>query len=192
MAILRAVTVEQRPLRADARRNREALVVAAREVFGAKGVDAPLDEIARRAEVAIGTLYNRFPTRADLVEAAFLPTLEEAKAVTEEALAVDDPWDGFVLFLERSVLMQVSDRGFTEVCSRAFDPDSGLEKAKHGNASRMQRIVTRAQEAGALRPDFRLLDLASVFAAATAAPDWRRGLALVLDGLRAAAAHPLP
>jgi AcrR family transcriptional regulator len=192
LAILRGVTVEQRPLRADARRNREALVAAAREVFGAKGVDAPLDEIARRAEVAIGTLYNRFPTRADLVEAAFLPTLEEATAVTEEALACDDPWDGFVLFLERSVRMQVTDRGFTQVCMRAFDPASGLEKAKHANASRMGRIIERAQEAGALRTDFRTLDLPVVFAAASAAPDWRRGLALVLDGLRASAAHPLP
>ncbi|EOD67128.1 TetR/AcrR family transcriptional regulator [Amycolatopsis vancoresmycina] len=178
------MTVEQRPLRADARRNREALVAAAREVFRAKGVDAPLDEIARRAEVAIGTLYNRFPTRADLVEAAFLPTLQEAEAVLEEALACADPWAGFVLFVERSVLMQVSDRGFTEVCSRTFDPASGLEKAKQANASRMQGIVSRAQDAGVLRPDFRLVDFAVVFAAASAAQDWRHGLALVLDGLR--------
>ena len=184
MAILRVVTVEQRPLRADARRNREALVAAAREVFGAKGVDAPLDEIARRAEVAIGTLYNRFPTRADLVEAAFLPTLEEAQAVAEEALACADPWEVFVLFVERSVLMQVTDRGFTQVCARAFDPASGLEKAKQANASRIERIITRAREAGALRPDFRGEDLAVVFAGASAAQDWRRGVALVLDGLR--------
>ncbi|MBE8525808.1 TetR/AcrR family transcriptional regulator [Amycolatopsis sp. H6(2020)] len=181
------MTVEQRPLRADARRNREALVAAAREVFGAKGVDAPLDEIARRAEVAIGTLYNRFPTRADLVEAAFLPTLEEAKAITEEALACEDPWDGFVLLLERSILMQVADRGFTQVCARAFDPASGLEKAKQANASGMAQIIARAQKAGLLRPDFGLHDLAVVFAAATAAPDWRRGLALVLDGIRSRA-----
>ncbi len=179
-------------MRADARRNREALVAAARAVFGAKGVDAPLDEIARRAEVAIGTLYNRFPTRADLVEAAFLPTLEQAQAISDEALACADPWDGFVLYLERSVRMQVTDRGFTEVCSRTFDPASGLEKAKRANGSRMDRIVKRAQDAGALRPDFRTVDLAVVFAAATATPDWRRGLALVLDGLRAPAAHPLP
>ncbi|WP_410593823.1 TetR/AcrR family transcriptional regulator [Amycolatopsis sp. lyj-23] len=179
------MTVEERPLRADARRNREALVAAAREVFGAKGVDAPLDEIARRAEVAIGTLYNRFPTRADLVEAAFLPSLQEAHAVLDEALACVDAWDGFVLFLERSVRMQVSDRGFTEVCSRTFDPASGLEKAKQANGSRINRIIARAQEAGALRPDFRATDLAIVFAAATATPDWRRALGMVLDGLRA-------
>ncbi|MCR6486894.1 TetR/AcrR family transcriptional regulator [Amycolatopsis sp. OK19-0408] len=178
------MTAEPRTLRADARRNREALVAAAREVFGAKGVDAPLDEIARRAEVAIGTLYNRFPTRADLVEAAFLPTLEEARAAVDEALECEDPWDGFVLFLERSVLMQVSDRGFTEVCSRVFDPASGLEKAKQANAFRINRIIARAQEAGALRKDFRGEDLAIVFAAATATPGWRRALGMVLDGLR--------
>ena len=173
-----------RPLRADARRNREALVTAAREVFGAKGIDAPLDEVARRAEVAIGTLYNRFPTRADLVEAAFLPTLEEAREVTEEALACEDPWAGFVLFVERSVRMQVADRGFTEICARTFDRDSGLEKAKRANGSRLDRIIARAQAAGALREDFRGADLAVVFAAATATPDWRRNLGFVLDGLR--------
>lgn len=179
------MTVDQRPLRADARRNREALVAAAREVFGAKGVDAPLDEIARRAGVAIGTLYNRFPTRTDLVEAAFLPVLEGAEAAAEEALAREDPWEGFVLFLERSIRMQVDDRGFTQVCTRAFDSTSRLEKAKQANASRIGRIIGRAQEAGALRPDFRGEDLAIVFAAATAAPDWRRALGLVLGGLRA-------
>ena len=179
------MTVGQRPLRADARRNREALVAAAREVFGAKGVDAPLDEVARRAEVAIGTLYNRFPTRADLVEAVFLPTLQSAEAITEEALAFEDPWDGFVHFLERSVLLQVADRGFTDVCSRVFDPDSAIEKAKHANASRLNRIIERAQESGQLRDDFRGPDLAVVFAAATATPDWRRGLGMILDGLRA-------
>ncbi|SFW76218.1 TetR/AcrR family transcriptional regulator [Amycolatopsis australiensis] len=181
------MTVEDRPLRADARRNREALVAAAREVFGVKGIDAPLDEIARRAEVAIGTLYNRFPTRADLVEAAFLPVLEKARVVADEALACADPWEGFVLFLERLVRMQVTDRGFMQVCSRAFDPGSGVGKVKQDNASRIERLIARARETGALRADFRGEDLAIVFAAATATPDWRRGLAVVLEGLRSRA-----
>lgn len=181
-----------KPLRQDAQRNRDALVAAAREVFGGKGVDAPLDEVARTAKVAIGTLYNRFPTRADLVEAAFLPALEQSLAHTEEALACEDPWEGFVLFLEHSIRMQVTDRGFTEVCARSFAPESGLEQTKRVVGERMERIIGRAQEAGALRADFRGRDLGVVFAAATGAPDWRRALGFVLDGLRAEAAHPLP
>ena len=172
-----------RPLRQDARRNRDALVVAAREVFGGKGIDAPLDEVARTAKVAIGTLYNRFPTRADLVEAAFLPMIEQSLAHTEEALACEDPWDGFVLFLERAIQLQVTDRGFTEVCARTFDADSGLEKTKRVVGERMEQIIERAKASGRLRPDFRAPDLAAIFGAALAGPDWRRGLSLVLEGL---------
>ncbi len=172
-----------RPLRQDAQRNRDALVAAAREVFGGKGIDAPLDEVARTAKVAIGTLYNRFPARADLVEAAFLPMLEESLAHTAEALACDDPWDGFVLFLERAIQLQVADRGFTEVCSRTFAPESSLEQTKRVVGERMERIISRAQESGQLRKDFRGADLAVVFGAALAGPDWRRGLSLVLEGL---------
>ena len=173
-----------RPLRQDARRNRDALVAAAREVFGGKGIEAPLDEVARTAKVAIGTLYNRFPTRADLVEAAFLPMIEESLAHTEEALACEDPWDGFVLFLERAIQLQVTDRGFTEVCNRTFAPESNLETTKQVVGERMAQIVARAQDSGQLREDFRVTDLGAVFGAALAGPDWRRGLMLILDGLR--------
>ncbi|MFD9965220.1 TetR/AcrR family transcriptional regulator [Amycolatopsis sp. NPDC058986] len=186
------MSTDQRPLRRDARRNREALVTAARETFGTKGLDAPLEEIARRAGVAIGTLYNRFPTRDALVEAAFLPTLRTSLTHTEEALAADDPWDGFVLFLERSIAMQVADRGFTEVCVRTFGTESELGATKLAIGERMGRIIARAQESGALRADFRLEDLGTVFAATTGSPRWRRSLGLLLDGFRAEAAHPLP
>ncbi|GAA4554097.1 TetR/AcrR family transcriptional regulator [Amycolatopsis samaneae] len=186
------MSIEQRPLRRDARRNREALVTAAREIFGARGLDAPLEEIARRAGVAIGTLYNRFPTRDALIDAAFLPTLHASLARTEEALALDDPWEGFVRFLEASITLQVADRGFTEVCARTFDAASEIEKAKRAIGERMERLIAGAQESGGLRADFRLADLGMVFAATTGAPHWRRNLGLVLDGLRADAAHPLP
>src|SRR5882757_11505410 len=92
-----------RPLRADARRNRELLVAAAREVFAARGLDAPLDEIARRAGVSIGTLYNRFPSRVDLVDAALTEPVEASVRIAERALANPDPWQGLVRSEERRV-----------------------------------------------------------------------------------------
>src|ERR1700737_4909484 len=107
-----------RPLRRDAQRNRELLVAAAREVFAQRGVDVALDEIARRAGVSIGTLYNRFPTRAALVEAVFVDRLEAVVALGEEALLMADPWEGFVHCLQGICELQAADRGYNDVASR--------------------------------------------------------------------------
>jgi AcrR family transcriptional regulator len=191
------VPAPERPLRRDAQRNRELLVAAAREVFGARGLDAPLDEIARRAGVAIGTLYNRFPSREELIEAAFLEPLEQAAEIARRAAEFDDPWEGFVLFLEQTCAMQAVNRGFTEVCTRTFAESSPLESIKAATGGIFADLITRAQESGQLRADFRAEDLAIVLtstaqSAAVTPKDWRRTLAFLLDGFRAEAAHPLP
>jgi AcrR family transcriptional regulator len=183
---------EERPLRRDAQRNRELLVAAAREVFGSQGLDASLEEIARQAGVAIGTLYNRFPTRVSLIEAAFVGSLEQSSKYAEQAAAFDDAWDGFAFFLERACEMQAADRGFTEVCSRDFPDAPVLTAAKTLGAATMAKVICRAQESGQLRADFRGADLAIVLNATARAPYWRRHLAFLLDGFRAEAAHPLP
>src|SRR5215468_9862116 len=86
----------QRALRADAARNREAIVAAARDVFAAHGLEAPLEEIALRAGVGIATLYRRFPTRAELVAAALVDKVTQYAEAAEQALAIPDPWAGFV------------------------------------------------------------------------------------------------
>jgi AcrR family transcriptional regulator len=183
---------EERPLRRDAQRNRELLVAAAREVFGSLGLDASLEEIARQAGVAIGTLYNRFPTRVSLIEAAFVGALEQSSEYAERAALFEDPWEGFVYFLERACEMRAADRGFTEVCSRVFSDAPALEAAKVQGGETIAKVIRRAQDSGRLRPDFRFADLAIVLNATARAPYWRRHLAYLLDGFRADAAHPLP
>ncbi|WP_027930945.1 TetR/AcrR family transcriptional regulator [Amycolatopsis thermoflava] len=176
-----------RPLRRDAQRNRELLVAAAREVFGEKGLDAPLEEIARRAGVAIGTLYNRFPTRMDLVEAAFGGLLDRLAGEAEQALKADDPWDGLVELIVRICELQTIDRGMTELCTSVLLDAPGLRAARERVGEVCEKVLARAHDAGVLRPDFGLDDLAFAIAATTrAAPlgDWRRHLTFLLDGIR--------
>src|SRR5215472_12328655 len=84
-----------RRLRADAARNRAAIVAAAREVFAEQGLEAPLEEIAMRAGVGIATLYRRFPGREQLIAAALVDKVTEYAEAAAEALAVTDPWEGF-------------------------------------------------------------------------------------------------
>ena len=188
------------PLRRDAQRNRERLVEAARAVFAERGLDVPLEEVTRRAGVSIGTLYNRFPTRADLVRAVFADRAESVSRLAERALAMDDPWEGFVHFVEQVCHMQATDRGYNDLSARSIPQAAPTPEHVRGYQL-MTQVVDRARRSGALRPDFVLSDMAfvtwaitrTIEATAGVEPEaWRRHLALVLDGLRASAAHPLP
>ena len=187
-------------LRKDAQRNRERLVEAARAVFAERGLDVALDEVARRAGVSIGTLYNRFPARADLVAAVFADRRQTLIEIAEHALTMDDAWAGFVHFVEQVCRMQAADRGYNDLSARSIPQAAPTPDHAHGHRL-MTEIVERAKRSGALRPDFVLADMAFVTWAitrtieATADVDpeaWRRHLGFVLDGLRATAAHPLP
>src|SRR3954465_6174363 len=86
-------TIEERPLRADARRNRTAIVKAARAVFAKYGRDAQMDDVARRAKVGVGTLYRHFPTKDALLAAIVEDKFERLAAMTREAMAMEDPWE---------------------------------------------------------------------------------------------------
>jgi AcrR family transcriptional regulator len=193
-------TPETPVLRADARRNRESLVTAARAVFAERGLGAPLEEVARRAGVSIGTLYNRFGTRADLVDAVYTDRVEETVRSAERAAEADDPWQGLVEHLVFIAQVQASDRGFEDVCVYSFPPGSAIEGAKVRGHTAFVALVENAQHAGALRNDISVADLGlllwSVVRATegirSSAPDaWRRHLGVLLDGLRAQAAHPV-
>src|SRR5919106_3654759 len=94
-----------RPLRADAARNRMRILDMARQAFAKRGLDAPLEQIARDAGLAIGTLYRHFPRRDDLIKAAFEAELEEYERLAQQARATDDPWLGFSSFLEQICVM---------------------------------------------------------------------------------------
>ncbi|NRQ33649.1 helix-turn-helix transcriptional regulator [Nonomuraea sp. NN258] len=181
-------------MRKDAVHNRERLLRAARRLFADRGLDVPLDEIARSAGVSIGTLYNRFPTRDALVAAVFADRVASVAELAEQALAADDAWDGFVAFLTGASELQAADLGYNDLAAR------GAAAADRGPAL-MEEIIGRAQRSGDLRDDVTLADMAFVVwgmaatirATAKVAPGvWRRHLALALDGLRADAARPLP
>lgn len=195
------VSPAARPLRRDAQRNRDLLVAAARAVFAERGLDVPLEEVAREAGVSIGTLYNRFPTRGALVDAALADKVATAVELAERAASMEDPWEGFAWFLERTCELQASDRGYNELCARSLADATEIAALKAKGHGLILDIVRRAQQAGALREDFHDGDFAFVVwsiartieATGGHAPDaWRRHLAFMLDGFRAPAAHELP
>ncbi len=188
-------------LRRDAQRNREALLAAARAHFAANGIDAPLDQVARDAGLAIGTLYRHFPTRLDLIQALFAGKLQSWLEAAERAAALDDAWKGFVLFTEAMCQLQADDQGFNDLVSMRLPEAAGLAATQDSIGDIAARIIRRAQEQGSLRPDLTTEDLAFVIwsqsrinqATRDVAPRaWRRHLYLMLDGFRAERAHPLP
>jgi AcrR family transcriptional regulator len=186
-------------LRADAVRNREAIVGAARDLFNCRGLDVPLDEVARRAGVGNATLYRRFPTRADLVEAAFVDRMTEYADASEIALADPDPWSGFSAYVTRVLELQAADRGLADLLvSFAGCPGGELEQQRARGFRSVEALIRRAQEAGHLRADFHHTDMVVILMANAglvqrtmddAPATWRRLATFLLDGLRAEAAH---
>jgi AcrR family transcriptional regulator len=191
----------RRPLRRDAQERRDKLVAAAQREFAAHGVDASLEKIARDAGVAIGTLYRHFPTRLDLLMAAFRPRLEEFLEGADKALAMDDPWDGFVSYLENLFAVQAGDRGFNDFLSRRFTDNAETELIHDRMCAQIEEVLARAQDADAARPDITQADIVNLIwsngriidATSTTAPNaWRRYLHLMLDAYRAERAHAIP
>ena len=189
------------PQRKDSRRNRAALVAAARTAFAEEGINAVLEGIARRAGLAIGTLYRHFPTRMDLVAAIIAEKKRAWIKAAEAAVVMEPAWDGLAFFLERTCELQAGDLAFNDVASMRFPYAPRIEAARKREYDLARRIVERAQAEGSLRADVTAEDLAFIVwglsrvSEATHAIDpraWRRYLALTLDGFRAGAAHPLP
>ncbi|MDQ0574162.1 TetR/AcrR family transcriptional regulator [Agromyces albus] len=189
------------PLRRDAQERHDRLIAAARREFAARGVDASLERIARDADVAIGTLYRHFPTRLDLFLAALEPRLREFTDGSKKALEIDDPWEGFVYYLENLFRVQAGDRGFNDFLSRRFPGSADTERIHDQMCRQIEDVLTRAQEAGEARPDITLADIVNLIwsngrmmdATSTTAPNaWRRHLYLMLDAYRAQRAHPIP
>jgi AcrR family transcriptional regulator len=190
-----------RPLRRDAQANRDRIVAAARSVFASEGIGAPVEEIARLAGVGMGTLYRRFPTKDALVDAVFADTLAAIELAARDALAADDPWAGFCAFLDRAFALHAENRGLKDVVMTRSASRAAAESARARLRPLIAAIVARAQADGSLRSDFRTEDIPVLFwavgrvieATAEVAPGaWRRHVGIVLDGLRAQAATPLP
>jgi AcrR family transcriptional regulator len=190
-----------RRLRADAARNRAAIVAVAREVFAEQGLAAPLEAIAARAGVGIATLYRRFPTREKLVAAALTEKVAEYAEAAEHALTDADPWDGFAGFVQRICELQAGDRGLSDLLSMTLSADEQVEQLRRAANDRVVTLIERAKADGALRADFAGEDLVLLLIATAAvmyvtradAPGaWRRFVALALDAFRRQDSPGLP
>jgi AcrR family transcriptional regulator len=177
--------------RADAVRNRERVLDAARAVFADGGRRVQIEDIARRAGVGVGTVYRHFPTKEALVEAVAERRWEEIGAfVADRCLVHPDPWEGFALMLRHSGEVQERDRGFCDVVEEV----AGTVDTKRGPAfdevdRQLQQILSRGREAGVLRADLTIERMRGVFcglaAVVRSGQDWRPYVEIVLDGLRA-------
>ena len=182
-----------RPLRRDAERNRQRILKAASEVFTEQGLDVSLDEVARHAGVGVGTVYRRFRTKEELVEALFVNRIEEVAALAEEATRAADPWSGLACFMEQAATILAEDTGLRQMLMFATYGGDRVRYARQRNAPLVTKLVERAQAAGQLRSDLRPTDIPFIVFVLTDAaqfarrvnPDiWRRYLTLILDGLR--------
>jgi AcrR family transcriptional regulator len=146
-------------LRSDARDNRERILAVARAAFAAEGLDVPIREIARRAEVGVATVYRHFQTKEALLTEAFAEQLASCSAIVQEGLAARDPWSGFCLVIERLMEVHALDRGF----ARAFTSQLPQAVDFAADCDRTLRLllelVRRTKEAGPLRRDFVVEDI---------------------------------
>ncbi|GAA0372855.1 TetR/AcrR family transcriptional regulator [Microbispora corallina] len=176
----------RRPQRADARRNFDALLQAAREAFAEHGTDASLEDIARRAGVGIGTLYRNFPTRQDLFDSVYVGEVEELCRAADE-LAGLPPWEALVAWLRRFVGYIGTKRALYESLNRDSDMIRSCREAMYAAG---EPLLARAQETGYARSDIGFDDLLRMIAGITGtgyADDAQRErvLGVALDGLRA-------
>jgi AcrR family transcriptional regulator len=189
----------ERPLRRDAELNRQRVLAAASELFAEQGLDVTLDEVARRAGVGVGTVYRRFPGKEQLIEALFEARIEEIAALATEALAAEDPWEGFAGFMRAATERHTADRGLQQVVFSSLHGQQRVAQAREQIAPLVGQIMARAQAAGVLRADLEPTDVpilqfmigSAGFYACDVQPEiWRRMLTLVLDGLRAQPGAP--
>jgi AcrR family transcriptional regulator len=178
-----------RPLRADAQRNRDLLIAAARAAFTERGTDASLEDIARRAGVGVGTLYRHFPTRQALVEAVYV---EEVEALCRSAAdGADSPsWDALVQWFNRFVEYVATKRALVDEMVATIGQDAKVFRMCHDAIyAAGGPLLERAKRDGAVRPDVQFIDVIRMVGGVTmmkgaSSDDVRRILAMALDGLR--------
>jgi AcrR family transcriptional regulator len=178
-----------KPLRADAKRNRDQLLTAARDAFTELGSQAALEEIARRAGVGVGTLYRHFPNRQVLIEAVYV---EEVKALCRSAGAVEgeSAWDALVHWFDRFVDYVATKRALADELVATLGQEAPVFRDCHDAIwSAGEPLLERAKAEGAVRPDVEFVDVLRMVGGVamiknTPPEDVRRILAMALDGLR--------
>ena len=197
------MTESEAPLRADARRNRDQILVAAREIFAERGVDVPMEEIARRASVGVGTLYRRFVDREALIRAVFRDTFQAVADETRSALEQEPTaWAALMRIMRQSAWLHMSVQTKSPLVTAVVRADEETSGIRDDLLDMLDEVVRGAQTEGTLRPDVGVGDLAMLFASvvhqtqavtrdvAGLVPG--RVLAIMMDGLRAPASGELP
>ncbi|MGE2737467.1 TetR/AcrR family transcriptional regulator [Mycolicibacterium vaccae] len=187
-------------LRRDAARNRQRVLDAAAEAFAEVGLDVGYEEIARRAGVGVGTVYRRFPERAELVIALFESRVDVLVDVADAALEKPDGLGGLRWFLERAVEMQVEDRGLQELVAGSSFRDERLARVRRRIEPAVASLLDRAKREGSVRADVEPLDIGALMMVVStmhtpSQPQlWRRYLELVFDALTPSpdGSRPLP
>ncbi|MGX9787149.1 TetR/AcrR family transcriptional regulator [Mycobacterium sp. MMS18-G62] len=191
-------SVADRPLRADAARNAARILRAAREVYGELGPDAPIEAIARSAEVGERTLYRRFPTKGDLVRAALDQSIaEDLSPVIERARRAKDPLRGFTELVEAALSLGAREHNLLAAARRAgsLTPDVSTHLYEA-----LEDLARRAQQAGQIRADLVADDLPRIVAMLNSvlwtmdlgSDGWRRYVALMLDAITTDGRRRLP
>src|SRR6266513_3997942 len=190
----------ERVLRADARRNHEAVIAAAKELFADQGLDAQMPDVAKAAKVGVGTVYRHFPNKDDLIAALVAERFERLAEKAREGVEAEDPWEGLCAFIRFSAQIQADDRGLCEVMgSRPEVMDAAARAA--GLPELCERLVKRAQRSGQLRRDLTWEDIPMIACGlgsvthstiGPAAGRWPRLIEIILDGLEAPGRKKLP
>ncbi|WP_431234245.1 TetR/AcrR family transcriptional regulator [Mycolicibacterium psychrotolerans] len=182
-----------RGLRKDAERNRERIVQAARELFAVRGLEATLNDIAHYAGVGVGTVYRRFATKEELLDAIFSDGIDQVVCLAETAAQQENSWDGFVWLVEHLCELMATDRGLRQMVYSSAYGGQGAECARLRLTPPISKLVERARDDGYLRRDAEPSDMpilsmlagtVSEWAGHVEPELWRRYVALLLEGLR--------
>lgn len=193
---LEEAVAESPSMRADARRNREKVLRAARVCLARDGLDAQMEEIARRAKVGVGTVYRHFPTKDDLVAALAAERFKHLAELARGALEDSDPWQGFCELLRDSAEIQIADRALSEaLLERSEVMKENAEKVHL--LELVGELMEKAKGTGALRADAEPEDVPMLICALGGAAEmpmmsWERYLAIAIDGLRAPGSTKMP
>ena len=199
--VVKANDIPLPPLRRDAERNRQRILTAAAGLYAQHGLKVSHDQIAQAADVAVGTVYRRYPDKSALIADLFTGQVNAVVADARAALAITDPWQALVSFMTDVLNHQAANRGLRELTTNAPDGIALATQARSQIAPVVTELLARAQQANVVRPDITERDLALlpimigsiIHTAGPANPDlWRRTLTIVLDGLRPEHPEPLP
>jgi AcrR family transcriptional regulator len=198
------MTTQDVPLRADARRNRDQILAAAREIFAERGADVAMEEIARRASVGVGTLYRRFADRETLIRAVFRETFQAVVDETHAAITEEPTgWAALTRIMRQSAWLHVSVQAESSLVTAVVKADPETSRLRDHLLDMLEQVVHRAHAEGTLRRDVGVGDLGLLFMSVVkhqkhaATPEVAelapgRLLAIMLDGLRAPASGELP